>query len=163
MEEVILETKAKPVIVKVQATILLLAYTGVCIFALFSEGTITTQGIVNFIMSLIIWGLMLIPFIGIFYSLIHSRYIITTEKVIVKTKGVFSRQEKEMTYRKVENVTFTTNVVSEYFGYGTVIMSGTGGSKMALWGVGEPAKITKIITDLVMEYNKKEKEKNKND
>ena len=94
----------------------------------------------------------IIPFISSFLivglpsllKLIFTEYGLTNNRVITKT-GIISRSTEEMKLSKVETVEIKQGILGRILGYGNVIVSGTGSSKVVISRVSNPIDVKKKI------------------
>jgi uncharacterized membrane protein YdbT with pleckstrin-like domain len=70
---------------------------------------------------------------------------VTNHRVIYKT-GLLSRHTIEMNRDKVESVDVDQSLFGRIFGYGTVVVRGTGGSLEPIRNIGEPLTFRSHIT-----------------
>jgi uncharacterized membrane protein YdbT with pleckstrin-like domain len=70
---------------------------------------------------------------------------ITDHRVIYKT-GLLSRHTIEMNRDKVESVDVDQTILGRIFGYGTIIVRGTGGSLEPIRNIGDPLTFRSHIT-----------------
>ena len=70
---------------------------------------------------------------------------ITSHRVIYKA-GLFSRHTIEMSLAKVESVDVDQSILGRLFGYGTVVVRGTGGSLEPIRNIGDPLGFRNNIT-----------------
>jgi uncharacterized membrane protein YdbT with pleckstrin-like domain len=70
---------------------------------------------------------------------------ITSHRVIYKA-GLFSRHTIEMSLGKVESVDVDQSILGRIFGYGTVVVRGTGGSLEPIRNIGDPLAFRNNIT-----------------
>ena len=73
-----------------------------------------------------------------------TEYGLTNKRVITKT-GVISRSSDEMKLNKVETVEVHQGVLGRIFGYGNVVVTGTGVSNVVLRSVSNPLGVKKQI------------------
>jgi len=94
------------------------------------------------IFSLVIFVLAL--FFGIKYYIFHktSEYAVTNKRIIMKT-GWIQRRSIEIFLEKVEAIYIDQTLLGRLFGYGTVIVVGTGGSKDPFLYVPSPLQFRK--------------------
>lgn len=69
---------------------------------------------------------------------------VTDQRVIAKT-GLLSRRVEEVRLRQVESTNVDQGVIGRLMGYGTVVVAGTGGTRVALTGVGNPMGLRATI------------------
>jgi uncharacterized membrane protein YdbT with pleckstrin-like domain len=96
-----------------------------------------------------LWLLILFP-VGIYQILVFAttKQGITSKKVIKKT-GVIGVTTDEIRNVKIESVEIKQGILGRIFNYGTVIISGTGGSKLSLNFVNNPKKVKQTIDNLI--------------
>ncbi len=70
---------------------------------------------------------------------------VTDHRVIYKS-GLISRHTIEMNRSKVESVDVDQSLMGRIFGYGTVLVRGTGGSLEPLANIGDPLTLRSSIT-----------------
>ena len=70
---------------------------------------------------------------------------ITDHRVIYKT-GLLSRHTIEMNRDKVESVDVDQTILGRIFGYGTIVVRGTGGSLEPIPNIGDPLTFRSYIT-----------------
>jgi uncharacterized membrane protein YdbT with pleckstrin-like domain len=61
-------------------------------------------------------------------SYMTSEFAVTTKRVIIKV-GALRRRTLELQLGKVESVTVNQGILGRIFGYGTIVVTGTGGTK----------------------------------
>jgi membrane protein YdbS with pleckstrin-like domain len=82
---------------------------------------------------------------GAFMRRLTTELAITDHRVIYK-RGFFSRHTIEINRSKVESVDVDQSILGRIFGYGTVIVRGTGGSLEPLHDIGDPIAFRTHIT-----------------
>ena len=70
---------------------------------------------------------------------------VTDQRVIYKS-GVMSRHTLEMNRSKVESVDVDQSLLGRIFGYGTVVLRGTGGSLEPMDAISDPVRFRSHIT-----------------
>jgi uncharacterized membrane protein YdbT with pleckstrin-like domain len=80
-----------------------------------------------------------------FLRRITTELAVTDHRVIFKS-GLFSRHTIEMNRSKVESVDVDQTVLGRLFGYGTVIVRGTGGSLEPMRNISDPIAFRTRIT-----------------
>ena len=70
---------------------------------------------------------------------------VTDHRVIYKT-GIFSRHTVEMNRTKIESVDVEQSIGGRIFGYGTIILRGTGGTLEPIRGIANPLGFRSAIT-----------------
>lgn len=90
---------------------------------------------------LFIW--LIFPIIGLI-KLLFVEYALTNKRVVVKT-GVISRNTEEMRLSKAETVEVKQGILGRIFGYGKVVITGTGTSNVVFNYVSKPLQVKKDI------------------
>lgn len=102
------------------------------------------------LLPLILLGLILLPVLGIGLYFLGKAAIVyfttelavTNKRVIAKT-GVIQRNTVEMFLSKVESVQVEQTVLGRLFGFGTVLISGTGIQNAPFRGISDPLQFRK--------------------
>lgn len=76
----------------------------------------------------------------------HSTELAVTDHRIIYKTGVFSRHTMEMNRNKVESVDVDQSFFGRIFGYGTILVRGTGGSLEPLPNIQDPLALRSRIT-----------------
>lgn len=84
-------------------------------------------------------------FIGAAIRRRSTELAVTDHRIIYKT-GVFSRHTMEMNRSKVESVDVDQSFFGRIFGYGTILVRGTGGSLEPLPNIQDPLTLRSRIT-----------------
>jgi uncharacterized membrane protein YdbT with pleckstrin-like domain len=101
-----------------------------------------------------LWVLVLAAIVGVLglFSLMgaairrrSTELAVTDHRVIYKT-GILSRHTAEMNRTKVESVDVEQSITGRIFGYGTIILRGTGGSLEPIRNIGDPLRFRSFIT-----------------
>jgi uncharacterized membrane protein YdbT with pleckstrin-like domain len=74
-----------------------------------------------------------IAFIGFFFS----EYAITNKRIVMKA-GFISRKSLEIFLNRIESIYVEQNIFGSFFGYGTVVICGIGGSKDSFRYIPDP-------------------------
>ena len=80
----------------------------------------------------------------VWLQLLFTEYALTNKRVVTKT-GIISRNSDEMRLTKVETVEVKQSIIGRIFGYGNVIITGTGISNVVYAGVSNPLKVKREI------------------
>lgn len=98
--------------------------------------------------------LLMFVLIGFFTILIPiirqftTEMAITNKRVIIKT-GLISRTTLEMNLSKVETISVDQSIFGRIFGYGTLVIVGTGGTKEPFSQVASPMDFRKHFNEAV--------------
>ena len=68
-----------------------------------------------------------------------SEFAITTKRIVIKL-GLISRHTVEMNLSKVESVNVDQGIMGRIFGYGTITVIGTGGTKESFQKIANPVE-----------------------
>ena len=96
-------------------------------------------------------GLILIGLIPLIKAMIERRaaeFAITNKRVIVKT-GVVQRRTAEMFLAKIESVGADQTVLGRLFGYGSIVLRGTGGSSEPFENIDNPLEFRRQIQEQI--------------
>ena len=77
-----------------------------------------------------------------------DEFVITNKRVIMKT-GVISRNIFEMTAAHIESINVDQTIMGRIFGYGTVIIVGSGGTKESFDNIANPIRFRRAFMDTV--------------
>ena len=80
-----------------------------------------------------------------FIRRVTTELAITSHRVIYKA-GLFGRHTIEMSLAKIESVDVDQSVLGRIFGYGTLVLRGTGGSLEPIRNIGDPLGFRNNIT-----------------
>tara|TARA_B110000285_G_scaffold85647_1_gene98304 strand:- start:71 stop:445 length:375 start_codon:yes stop_codon:yes gene_type:complete len=115
------------------------------------EKTLTTDEVVISIFSIhkffyIIPALSSLVLIGIpsLLKLVFTEYSLTNKRIVVKT-GIIGRSTEELKLSKVETVELRQSILGRIFGFGNIVLSGTGASNLVLKTVADPVQVKKTI------------------
>lgn len=87
--------------------------------------------------SLVLW----------FFAYLHwraSEFAVTNKRVIVKV-GIIRRRTIEMLLRQVEALEVNQSIPGRLFGYGTLVIVGTGGTREPFSRVGDPLEFRRAV------------------
>lgn len=100
-------------------------------------------------------GLMLLYSIlgavKIYLMMISTEFAVTNRRVIAKT-GFIRRHVVEILLSKVESISVQQSVIGRIFDYGTVVVTGTGGTSEGFDGIARPIFVRKKINQIVEGY-----------
>jgi len=89
--------------------------------------------------------------------MLSTEFAVTNRRVIAKT-GFIRRHTLEMLLSKIESVSVNQNVLGRILNFGTVIITGTGGTKENFKGIFDPIQVRKKIDQIIegyMQYQQK--------
>jgi uncharacterized membrane protein YdbT with pleckstrin-like domain len=77
-------------------------------------------------------------------KLVFTEYGLTNKRIVVKT-GIIGRSTEELKLSKVETVELRQSILGRIFGFGDVVLSGTGASNLVLKTVSGPIEVKRTI------------------
>ena len=83
-----------------------------------------------------------------------SEFAVTNKRVILKT-GVVHRRTAEMFLSKVESVGADQTIVGRLFGYGSIVLRGTGGSTEPFENIDNPLEFRRQIQEQIAKLQDK--------
>ncbi|MEM6649237.1 MAG: PH domain-containing protein [Pseudomonadota bacterium] len=98
-----------------------------------------------------VMGLSAVPAVlGLFLLIAHLIHLNTTEIVVttfrfVYKTGLISRDTKEVSLNKIEEISLRQSILGRIFGYGNMTLRGTGVGVITLPNVDRPLKVRQII------------------
>ena len=128
------------------------------IFFVFTLGTANKQDASNGFLA----GILLL-FAGLFffYSILlglraliimfTTEFAVTNRRVIAKT-GFIRRHTLEVLLPKIESVSVNQNLLGRLLNFGTVTVTGTGGTKESFRAIVEPIEVRKKINQIIEGY-----------
>lgn len=75
-----------------------------------------------------------------------SEFAVTNKRVVIKI-GVFTTRSVELLPSKVEGVTVEQDLWGKLFGYGDIVVTGSGGSKEAFAGIQRPFEFRRAMQE----------------
>ena len=81
---------------------------------------------------------------------ISTELAITTKRVIAKV-GFISRKTVELNHSKVESFNIDQSILGRIFGFGTLVVCGTGGSKTPIPNIDDPLEFRRQAMNVVDE------------
>ena len=76
-----------------------------------------------------------------------SEFVITNRRIIIKT-GFIARNTFEMNLSKIESVNVDQSFMGRIFGYGSMTIIGTGGTREAFHNIQKPIEFRKAFQEL---------------
>jgi uncharacterized membrane protein YdbT with pleckstrin-like domain len=86
----------------------------------------------------IVWGLVK------YVDYASSEFAVTNKRVIIKV-GVLRRRTVEMLNTKVEAVAVNQGILGRIFGYGNIVVTGTGGTNEPFNGISSPLEFRRAV------------------
>jgi uncharacterized membrane protein YdbT with pleckstrin-like domain len=76
-----------------------------------------------------------------------DEFVITNKRVIIKT-GLFSRKTFEMNLNKIESVNVDQSIFGRLFGFGTITIIGTGGTRESFPDIANAVEFRKSFQEI---------------
>jgi uncharacterized membrane protein YdbT with pleckstrin-like domain len=77
-------------------------------------------------------------------AFVTSEFAVTNKRLIVKV-GVLRRRIVEMQLSKVEAIAVDQSLLGRIFGYGNIVVTGTGGTKEPFSAISSPLKFRRAV------------------
>jgi uncharacterized membrane protein YdbT with pleckstrin-like domain len=84
-------------------------------------------------------------------TILTTEFAVTNRRVIAKT-GFFHRHTLEMLLPKIESVAVYQNIMGRLFNFGSVTVTGTGGTKEKFRAIVEPVAVRSKINQIIEYY-----------
>lgn len=75
-----------------------------------------------------------------------SEFAVTSRRVIIKV-GLISRRTVELNLEKIESIGVDQSILGRIFGYGTIVVNGTGGTHEPFRGIARPLEFRKAVNE----------------
>jgi uncharacterized membrane protein YdbT with pleckstrin-like domain len=86
----------------------------------------------------------LMVFLARYLVYVASEFAVTNKRVIAKV-GVFQRRTLELLLTKVEAIAVTQNIAGQIFGCGTIMVTGTGGTREPFSNIRSPLEFRRAV------------------
>jgi uncharacterized membrane protein YdbT with pleckstrin-like domain len=86
----------------------------------------------------LLWGF------GVWIRYASSEFAVTDKRVIIKV-GLLHRRTLEMLLIKVEAISVDQSIAGRLFGYGTIVVVGTGGTREAFENIASPLEFRRAV------------------
>lgn len=130
-------------------TCMLIAYT-IGPFTEFGSWSIFNYKVYN-LFGMLAFFLAIAAGVSSYITYVTSEYGITNKRVLIKV-GFIRRASLEVLLSKVESIQVLQSIPGRMFGYGTIIIVGTGGSRDAYRNIPDPLKFRNITQEEVDDY-----------
>jgi len=94
-------------------------------------------------------AIAVVLWIARYFVYIASEFAITSKRVIIKV-GVMQRRTLELQLTKVEAVAVTQGLLGQLFGCGSILVTGTGGTRESFSNIGSPLEFRKALQSASM-------------
>lgn len=122
---------------------------------LLATGKIAKWSLFHIYFAALLFGLsiVLLPVTGLLliyaYLKIRSTEMGVTSKRVIRKSGVIVRDTAEIRLSKVESVSVRQGFLGRIFGYGDVVIAGTGGNGAVMKGVANPLAFREVVDSAV--------------
>lgn len=99
------------------------------------------------ILSFLIFWVAGIDGVGCYMLRSHTSYMLTTHRLVMTT-GLFQKRSIEILLPKIESIAVNEPYLGRIFGYGTIVVGGTGGTKEAFPLVPRPQNFRTQVQEL---------------
>jgi uncharacterized membrane protein YdbT with pleckstrin-like domain len=82
--------------------------------------------------------------LGVWVRYTSSEFAVTDKRVIIKV-GLMHRRTLEMLLIKVEAISVDQSIAGRIFGYGTIVVVGTGGTREAFENIADPLEFRRAV------------------
>ena len=89
-------------------------------------------------------ALALLLFVAKYLLYVASEFAVTTKRVIIKV-GFLERRTLELMLSKVEAIAVTQNLIGQLFGCGTIMVTGTGGTREPFAHIRAPLEFRRAV------------------
>jgi uncharacterized membrane protein YdbT with pleckstrin-like domain len=81
------------------------------------------------------------------YFLVKTSEFVVTNKRLIMKKGIITTTTLELLHSKSESISITQGIEGKIFGYGTIVVTGSGGTKNVFASIERPFEFRKIAQD----------------
>ena len=131
---------------------LLFLFMTICVF--FGAWASNTQGdgsrLLMILLGVFMLGSTLLLAVKALVLKLTTELAVTNQRILAKT-GLIKRRTLELLLQKVESVGVNQNLGGRLMGFGTITITGTGGTKEGFVGIASPLTIRKRINQVIQE------------
>ena len=98
------------------------------------------------LLTIWLWGLGIIFWILAAIRYMNTELAITNKRIIAKV-GLVSRTTIELNLQKAESLQVVQSILGRTFDYGSIVVSGTGASKVPVPGISQPLEFRRAFLD----------------
>jgi uncharacterized membrane protein YdbT with pleckstrin-like domain len=99
-------------------------------------------------LGLIVLALAALLGATVFVTVYNAEFAVTNKRVIMKT-GWLNRRSLELLLSKIESIAVDQGFAGKLWGYGTIILSGTGGSHEPFQNIADPFEFRKQVQEQI--------------
>jgi uncharacterized membrane protein YdbT with pleckstrin-like domain len=100
------------------------------------------------VLGLVVVGLAAILGVTVFVTVQNAEFAVTDRRVIMKT-GWLNRRSLELLLSKIESVAVDQGFAGKLWGYGTIVLSGTGGSHEPFQNIAHPFEFRQRVQEQI--------------
>ena len=97
-------------------------------------------------LGLIVLALAALLGVVVFITVHNAEFAVTNKRVIMKT-GWLNRRSLELLLSKIESIAVDQGFAGKLWGYGTIVLSGTGGSHEPFQNISDPFEFRKQVQE----------------
>lgn len=86
--------------------------------------------------------------VAVFITVHNAEFAVTNKRVIMKT-GWLNRRSLELLLSKIESIAVNQGLGGKLWGYGTIVVSGTGGSHEPFQNIADPFEFRKQVQEQI--------------
>jgi hypothetical protein len=94
-----------------------------------------------------------VAFLGIMVPIWTTEVGVTNQRLIFK-RGIIQRETQEMQLRTVEGVSLDQDILGRIFGYGRLVIEGTGNDHIELPALGDPLALRRALQEAIGDVQK---------
>jgi uncharacterized membrane protein YdbT with pleckstrin-like domain len=113
------------------------------------------NGFIVFLVFVLIFCFLISTFVLLIRAIIKistSEFAVTNKRILVKT-GFVRRNTVELLLAKVESIGVDQNVLGRLLNFGTVVITGTGGTSQRVYALSDPIVIRKRLNQVLERIN----------
>jgi uncharacterized membrane protein YdbT with pleckstrin-like domain len=99
-------------------------------------------------LGLVVLALAAVLAVTVFITVRNAEFAVTNRRVIMKT-GWLNRRSLELLLTKIESIAVDQGFAGKLWGYGTIVLSGTGGSHEPFKNIADPFEFRKQVQEQI--------------
>jgi uncharacterized membrane protein YdbT with pleckstrin-like domain len=100
------------------------------------------------VVGLVFLALAALVGVGVYITVHNAEFAVTNKRVIMKT-GWLNRRSLELLLSKIESIAVDQGLSGKLWGYGTIVLSGTGGSHEPFKNIDDPFEFRKQVQEQI--------------
>ncbi len=126
----------------------LIIFLSAALFSLLGAAIVALGLLYSLIPVWVLGGLALIYGLGLalvrYVRYVTSEFVVTNKRVLVKI-GLFQRHTLELLLSRLETIGVEQGLLARMLGYGTIIVTGTGGTRETFPGISKPLEFRRQV------------------